>query len=405
VEVYGDGFRMKPVTENPTGVTPVASPAVEVLFDTEPGLNVRVLKSNRLLVDAPPSPLTGGVVRVQGSPSLTFAPGPPATITRATGSWLDDGFRAGQLIRIARSTSNDGERTLAAVTATVLTLVTGDTLVAEGPAVGAVVESKAHGEGVVDVTVRNLDDAGVPIPGESVTVPRAFAYRRPQLADEAHLTRLVRQFIREWRRQVLPNTVLSVHTEFDATTGDGLNITELATLPGVALVGPAVTEDRFYSLNGQLEVVLPSGEVLVYDAPYTVDMGFQVIGVSDSQVELLNLLAAATQFVDRNPYIYLDRDPADLSRGKVRYEFDFAGGGGFEVAAGTNISNLRSFSGTVIIRGVDIEDIAGFPGSLGRDLATTVEDVDAGLAVVGVQMEVEQLGETYDVGPSPGGEG
>jgi hypothetical protein len=377
---------------------------VEVLFDTTLGLNVRVLKTNRLLVGAPPSPLSGGVVRVQGGPNLTFVVGPPGTITRSVGSWSSDGFRTGQLVRVARSASNDGEYTVALVTPSVLTLAAGDVLVAEGPSAGAVVESKAHGEGVVDLTVRNVDDSGVPIPGESVTVPRAFTYRRVQLADEAHLTRLVRQFIREWRRQVLPNTVLSVHTEYDSETGDGLNVTDLATLPGIALTGPDMAENRFFSENGTKEAVLPDGEVLLYTAPYTVDLTFAVTGVSDSHVELLNLMALSTQFVDMNPYIYLDRDPADPARGRVRYEFDFAPNGNFATAAGTNISNLRSFSGTVIIRGFDIEDMAGFAGSLGADLTQTVEDVQEGLAVVGATVVVEQLGETYDEGPSPGGD-
>lgn len=404
MEIYGDGFRLPTVAETPGGPTPTPGPTVEVLFDAEPGLDVRVLRTNRLLVEAPASPLTGGVVRVQGQPDLTFAAA-GRTITRSAGSWLDDGFRPGQRIRAARSTSNDGEYLLDAVSATVLTLDAGDSLVDEGPASGVVVEARAYGEGRVGVTIRNLDANGDPIPGEEVVVAEGYTYRRAKLNVEAGLTRLVRQVIREWKRQVLPNVVNTAHTEYDPETGDGLNITALAELPAIVLDGPELAENRFYSLNGLIEVELPSGEVLLRRAAYTVDLTFPVVGVSDSTAELLNLMALATQFVDGNPYIYLDRDPTDASQGRVRYEFDFAPGGDFAITGGSNESNIRTFAGTIVVRGFDIEDIAGFADSLGVDITTAVQDVLTGVAgAVGVTLSVGQTGESFDVGPSPGGD-
>lgn len=80
----------------------------------------------------PPGTLTG-------DPNLTFADTNPDTITRAAGSWLDDGFVAGMVITVALSSSNNGTFTIASLTATVITLVAGDTLVAEGPANGITV--------------------------------------------------------------------------------------------------------------------------------------------------------------------------------------------------------------------------------------------------------------------------
>jgi hypothetical protein len=55
------------------------------------------------------------------------------TITRARGSWIADGFLAGQDITVRGTATNDLTYTLAAVTATTLTLTVSDTVTAEGP--------------------------------------------------------------------------------------------------------------------------------------------------------------------------------------------------------------------------------------------------------------------------------
>ena len=81
-------------------------------------------------------------VRMTGSPDLTFAEvgGTGDTITRSDGSWLDDGFLVGDLIRVVGSASNDVTGEIAELTATVLTLTTTD-LTPEGPVGGCSVTS------------------------------------------------------------------------------------------------------------------------------------------------------------------------------------------------------------------------------------------------------------------------
>jgi hypothetical protein len=143
-----------------------------------------------------------------------------------------------------------------------------------------------------------------------------------------------------------------------------------------------------------LSTVLPNGEIVLRPAPYTVDLIFAVVGVSDSQVELLNLMALATQVVDRNPFIYLDRDENDPSLGQVRYEFDFATGGNFSMMSLESVSNIRAFSGSVVIRGFDLEDLAGFTGESIVEVTQMIDEIVTSL---------DQTGESYDVGPSPGG--
>lgn len=253
------------------------------------------------------------------------------------------------------------------------------------------------GAGVVDVEVMNLDDAGVPIPGESVVREDAYTYARIDLATQTDLTRLVRRFVELWISQVLPNVVLTTHTDYDGDVST--YIVDMGKLPGISLAGPSLLENRFFSLNGlqEYDPQVTDGSRLLRRAPFTVDLGFQVDLVSDSTQELINLMALVTQFVDRNPFVYLPRDPGDPSKGLVRYEFDWVTGAQLAIAVGDNESNVRRATGSVVLRGFDVEDLAG----LEQELAVMVTNITSDVDVVPI---VGQTGESYPVGPSPGGE-
>jgi len=247
--------------------------------------------------------------------------------------------------------------------------------------------------GPVDIAVFNLDDRGIPIAGEEVVSPGAYRYALPRLTVESDLTRLVRTLLRELKRQVHPNVSLTTQTDFDAETGDGLHVTELASLPGLVLVGPELRENRFYSQNAASEVPDTDGTVLRRRAPYTVDLGFTLIGVADHTTELLNLMAATELFFHRNPYLEIDRDPVDPTAGRVRYEMEVTPDGDLRVTSQPNESNVRSFSGSFVIRGFDLEDGAGVVNDAA--FARTVA-VDA-VAVAPPQ----QLAPTVPVGRNP----
>ena len=225
-----------------------------------------------------------------------------------------------------------------------------------------VVQANAYGEGAVSVTIRNLDGDGVPIPGEEVVAPDALTYQRAQLATETDLTRIVRELIRALRREVIANVSHSTHTDFDSDPADLLNITELAEVPGLALLGPTLNENRFYSINEKPSADDPlwSRERNVRRVPYTVDLTFVLVGVTDQKQESINLMALATQFFERNPFMYLQRDPADASAGRAKYEMDFVEDGDLRDVSTPNESNIRAFSGTFVIRGFDVEGVAGF---------------------------------------------
>ena len=229
--------------------------------------------------------------------------------------------------------------------------------------------------GVADVVVRNLDDEGTPIPDEEATAPGVFTFVRPGLVPESDLTRLVRTLMRELKRQVLPEVSLTVQTDFDAETGDELHLAQLATLPALVLVGPELAENRFFSLNRLPEAgAWPDGFSRLR-VPYTVDLTFTLIGVSDHTTELLNLMAATELFFHRNKVLEMDRDPADPAAGRVRYEMDTPPGGDLKVTSQPNESNVRSFSGSFVVRGFDLEDLAGQPGESVVERGAQVDEV------------------------------
>lgn len=66
-------------------------------------------------------------VAITSEPTITFVDGGGSddTITRNRGSWLDDGFRTGDVITIVGTVSNNYSATLTNVTATTLTVATG----------------------------------------------------------------------------------------------------------------------------------------------------------------------------------------------------------------------------------------------------------------------------------------
>lgn len=99
---------------------------------------------------------------VEAAAGLTFAEvgATGDTITRSSGSWVADGFVPGMTITVDGSASNDGEYTLSAVSATVLTLADGD-LVDEAGVGGVVVDGvESNADWRTDITEEYEDLSG-----------------------------------------------------------------------------------------------------------------------------------------------------------------------------------------------------------------------------------------------------
>jgi len=219
-----------------------------------------------------------------------------------------------------------------------------------------------HDPGSVDVRIQNVENDGTPIVGEEATAIGAFEFVLPRITTEdsnqSDLQRVVRTLIAELQRQVVTEVTLSTHTDYDPD-GNRVAVFELANLPGISLAGPFLSENRFYSLN-ENPCYEDGLEYIETEVPYTVDLEFDLFGVSDRAMEMLNLMTAVVGFFRKNKVLRMYRIATDPSAGRVEYEIDFTEGGEPKAAdtpAGN--SNLHSFSSRMIIRGFDIEDAAG----------------------------------------------
>jgi hypothetical protein len=217
-------------------------------------------------------------------------------------------------------------------------------------------------EGAADVTIENLDDAGVPIPGESVTLAGGFTYRLPALTEESDLTRVVRAVLRALKAEVIANVCLSVHTDFVPELEGVLAVEQLAELPGLLLSGPDLPENRLYGSSARLATPEDDGRVALRRPPLTVDLRFRLVGVADHATELLNLLAATVAFFRRNASLAVERDPAQPAAGTVSYELDVPRDSAFAASMQAGASNLFTFSGAFVVRGFAFEELAGLPG-------------------------------------------
>lgn len=226
------------------------------------------------------------------------------------------------------------------------------------------VRTPAHEAGVVDVELQNLDASEVPIAGEFVLLAVAYRFARATVAREADLTRVVRQLLRELKRQVLANVSATVSVDYDDTVIDGLNVIAMAKVPSLVLSGPTLRPNRFYSANVPHEDVVAGSlgpELVRRKPPYTVDLVFTLTAASERTAELFNLMAAVATFLNRNRWLELPRDPNDAARGVARWELD--ADGEFRTQLGGK-DDVRAFTCGFVVRGFDVDE--GLPLDLGK---------------------------------------
>jgi hypothetical protein len=107
--------------------------------------------------------------RRQFSVSVTFARDPAGdTITRDTGSWVNDGFAAGQIITVTGTAGNNRDFTIAKVTDNILTLVQGNSVTNEGPETGTFTINAATGDTITRGSGSWVSDGFAA--GQSITV-------------------------------------------------------------------------------------------------------------------------------------------------------------------------------------------------------------------------------------------
>lgn len=272
----------------------------------------------------------------------------------------------------------------------------------------ALADAQGPTEGDVDVVVRNIDQDGVLVPGETATEADGYTYARPDLkrtgpSTERILTRITRQLLTEFRRQLIDNVQLATNTDYGDPDGYSANVAALADIPGIVLTGPRLRANSFYRSNVPRSLPLGGGRHEVQRAQVTYDLLFAVIGVDDNKMRCTDLLTEVVNFVHRNTVLRVPRaynTPDDL----VDFEFDFDSPDLPTVATRQN-SNLHAFGCEVVIRGVDIDD-----ASMATLVTTELADnVSAGAAAEQLPSPIVLTGQAgvslpapVPSGPSPG---
>ncbi len=106
--------------------------------------------------------------------ALTYVPGSPATITRTTGSFVDNGFLERQTIKVIGTADNNSVYVAHSVAALTITLDDDETLVAEGPVDSALVGAFYELDGKEQWPIANVRAGGftgLDIPRPIVTTP------------------------------------------------------------------------------------------------------------------------------------------------------------------------------------------------------------------------------------------
>jgi len=212
-----------------------------------------------------------------------------------------------------------------------------------------------HEPGAVDLELLNLDPTGRPIPGERAVLPLAYRYERPAIARESDLTRVIRQLLRELKRQVVANVSTSVSVDYD-DAADGQSIIAMAKLPSLVLMGPTLRQNRFYSANEpHYDVVgtLTGLQAVRRKPPLTVDLVFGLTVASSRTAELFNLMGSVATFLNRNRWLELPRDPSVPDRGTVRWELEADGDFRTQLASR---DDLRVFTCGFVVRGFDVDE-------------------------------------------------
>jgi hypothetical protein len=228
--------------------------------------------------------------------------------------------------------------------------------------------------GAAIVVVRNLQADGTPIVGEVVTNSTALTYARADLTHTADLSRVVDSLVTELKRQVIANVSILQSTDFsevDPAVTAFVDV-DMAELPALALTGPTLLKNKFYNelRNEQLGV---DGRFSRRSSFVTYDLGFRLMGLDEHSRRSINLQALVTQFFRTNNYLYVQRDPADASKGSVRYELE---SDGMDSSSINSSNNLRVFLGAITVVGFQFEDVAGLPTQAVAETTSAADDFD-----------------------------
>lgn len=218
----------------------------------------------------------------------------------------------------------------------------------------------------VALQVRNIDGDGVMIPGELVTVPDAFTYRRPDvsIASTSSLALASMTLRRLLASETIGNVVLETNVDFDDDTFSE-SITAVATVPAIVLSGPKIQEDAFNARRDDIHVTT-GNEYRSHRPGRSVTLGYEYVIVSQNSRQLQNIMNLVAVVLDRNQRIQIDG---------VLYDMDAVADPSSTRQPETSLkANVRAASGRIAIRGYPLEALPGFDRDGERGGGARVDD-------------------------------
>lgn len=217
------------------------------------------------------------------------------------------------------------------------------------------------GEGLVDVEVANLDEDGIPIPGEVATATGAYQYRLPRLdsGQDQAVAEVERALIIWLSTRVCANSLSGQSVEYDDS--DVAIVPEIAKLPAIVISGPDVASPMFPRENRVLLpgfVLDPEGRAQVMRHTVQVDLLYRVTGQAAGRAAMLNLMSALMSEIDRAQSITVPTE-----RSEVRMDLGFDGDGRPRGDMRPSDSDLHSFTARIRVSNVLVVGIRPHPGS------------------------------------------
>jgi hypothetical protein len=212
----------------------------------------------------------------------------------------------------------------------------------------------------LDVRVANLDDSGIEIPGESVTLADAYQIDRHSLSTESYFQRVIREFQHLFKRHVTDKTFVTVSRDAATAALDDQRLR--AAAPAVHLVGPRTAVNRFYSINRE-EIEQDSIDPTMWMRrrfPVTVDFDFDVYLYADSSRHLFSMAQSVMLMFRDIIVVRVPDDPTDPTGPHKDFEIDMLWP--FQPTVEDNEANesdLFVATAGVVIRGVHVDEEAG----------------------------------------------
>ncbi len=181
---------------------------------------------------------------------------------------------------------------------------------------GAGEDPNTFNPGVVDITLQNLDEDGLPIPGEVDVIVDAFTMTRTPTSAPGSLSRVVGQLLLLLRREVIANVTFGVAVDYDADADDGVRVVEIANTPAIVVSGPSMTVSRVWRRMDRREAEAGSlADVTEAKAPamaYDIALSLNIATEAAAKRQLYNLIDAVGRCLNRNKLLSMlavDGDP------------------------------------------------------------------------------------------------